>query len=189
MRTSISKRPSLRFIVDPAGADPAAGGAGGGAPAAAGTDPKPGDPDPKTDEPLGENGLKALNAERDARKLADQKVKDLEKQIEDSKKTAEQRAADDLEAEKAGRLAAETRALKFEVAAEAGLDLKLAARLTGATREELVADAAELLTMVGATPANPKPDPNQGGGGNAPAKGVNAGRDLFAEQHPSKKKS
>lgn len=183
MRNSISKRLFLRFVETPNESEPA----GGGKPAEPAA--KTGEQETTPDEPLGDGGKKALQAERDARKAADQKVKDLEKQIEDSNKSAEQRVVDDLKTAQAELATAKTQALKYEVAAEAGLDLKLAARLTGTTREELVADATALKELVGATPNTPQPDPNQGGGSNAPAKGVNAGRDLFADQHPSKKKS
>lgn len=140
------------------------------------------------DEALGEGGLKALNSERDARKVAEQKVKELEKQITDSKKSAEELAAENLETEKSGRLAAEARALKYEVAAEQGLELKLASRLSGTTRDELVADAKALKELVGAMPSTPRPDPHQGGGSGASTSGVGAGRDLYAEMHKSKKK-
>lgn len=169
----------IRFFT----ADPASDGDGGNKP-----DDDP-DPDPDDDEELGEGGKKALKSERDRRKAAEGRAKDLEKQIEDSKKTAEQLSADELKQTRDLLTAAETRAMKFEVAAEAGLELKLAARLTGATREELLEDAKSLKELVGAKQStNPKPDPNQGGGSHTPAKGVSAGRELHEDMRSSKKK-
>lgn len=59
---------------------------------------------------------------------------------------------------------------RYEVAAETGLDLSLALRLTGSTREELAADAAELRKLIGGgadfdggarTPAPSKGTPEQ----------------------------
>jgi len=64
---------------------------------------------------------------------------------------AEKRAAD-----------AEARALRLEVAAEKGLTLAQAKRLVGSTKEELEADAAELLESFGASNGN-------GGGVKPPA--------------------
>ncbi len=143
-------------------------------------------PDPDGDEKLGEGGKKALTTERDARKAAEQKVKDLEKQLEDSKKTDEQRIKDDLGTAQSELAASQSQLLRYEVAAEIGLDIKLASRLKGSTREEIEADAKAFKDLVG-TKSTPKPDPHQGGGSKSTAKSVSAGRDLWAEQHPSKK--
>ena len=56
--------------------------------------------------------------------------------------------------------AAEMRAVRLEVAAEAGIPLKLAERLSGDDREALVADAETLKGMIKpATPGNPPPPP------------------------------
>lgn len=46
---------------------------------------------------------------------------------------------------------AAARALRYEVAAETGLPLNAAARLQGATKEELVSDAEELAKMLSRT--------------------------------------
>lgn len=114
-------------------------------------------PAPPAEEPLGAGGIKALNAERDARAKAERDLADLRKQIEDGKKTAEQKAADDIAA--ANRTAQENaaKALRYEVAAAKGLDLHLAARLTGGTREELETDADALMALIptSATPPTP----------------------------------
>lgn len=102
---------------------------------------------------LGEGGKKALEAERAARAKAEADLKAYKQEIEDSKKTAEQKAADDLAAATATASAEAAKALRYEVAAEKGLDLALAARLTGSTREDLEADADKLMALI------PKPDP------------------------------
>ena len=79
-------------------------------------------------------------------------------------------------------------ALKYEVAADKGFDLKLAVRLNGTTKAELEADADNLKPLLGATPGTPKPDQSQGkGAGGGKAAGVGAGRDLYRDTHPSSK--
>ena len=103
-------------------------------------------PDPKDD--LGDPGKKALDAERKSRAAAEKRAKDLEariKEFEDKDKTEAQKAADaKAEADKRAETA-EAKALRLEVAFEKGLTPKQAKRLTGSTREELEADADELL--------------------------------------------
>jgi cell division septum initiation protein DivIVA len=106
-------------------------------------------PDP-TPEPsdLGDAGKRALAAERkrarDEKKRADDLAAKL-KEFEDRDKSESQRAAE-AAAEAAKRAdAAETRALRLEVAHDKGLTPGQAKRLVGATREELEADADEIL--------------------------------------------
>jgi hypothetical protein len=149
--------------------------------------PEPDKPEPKPDDPLKEPGLKALQAERDARAKAEADLAALRKQVEDAGKTAEQKAADDLKATTARADGAELKALKYEVAADKGIDLKLAGRLNGSTKAELEADADNLKALLGAKPGSPKPDSSQGKGGDGvKATGVAAGRDLFRDTHPTK---
>jgi hypothetical protein len=129
---------------------------------------------PPDDDQLGEGGKKALAAER-------KRASDLEKELAryrkaeqdraDADKTELQKAAD--RAERAEKAAAEAaaKALRLEVAAEKGLNAKQAARLQGATREELEADADELLESFPSAPpakGTPKPDPSQGSKTQAP---------------------
>lgn len=89
---------------DPAAVPPAEPGAGAppAPPAPAAATPPPGD------EPLGEPGKRALEAERAARKVAEQQAKDLQAQIDEIRKAqmtdAEKAVA---EAEARGRTAAE----------------------------------------------------------------------------------
>jgi hypothetical protein len=73
---------------------------------------------------------------------------------------------------------------RAEVAAEKGLTAQQAARLRGATRDELVADADELLSLFPATspgPRTPAPDPSQG------ARGGQPGPDLQAQIDAARK--
>lgn len=130
--------------------------------------------EPGEDEPLKEPGLKALQAERDARAKAESDLAELRKQIEDANKTAEQKAADALKAAEATAAQNAAKALRYEVAAEKGLDLKLASRLTGTTKAEMEADADALKELVGAAikPAAPRPDPSAGQSGDPKPKSL-----------------
>lgn len=139
---------------------------------------------PDVDEKLGEPGLKALQAERDARQAAEARAAAAEKQIADSKLTAEQKASADLNEARDVAAMATLKALKYEVAADKGIDINLASRLTGTTKAELEADAESLKALIpaGAKPGTPKPDGSQGaGGGSAKTAGVSAGRDMFRD--------
>lgn len=143
------------------------------APAPAPTPPAPTPPAPATDDTLGEGGKKALDAER-------ARAKELEKELAKFRK-AEQDKADLDKTEGEKRVAAEERATKaelnvarLEVAAEKGLTPAQAKRLQGSTREELAADADQILIDFPVTPGTPaptapKPDPSQGSKGTPPA--------------------
>lgn len=166
----------------PAGGAPAGGAPAGGAPAPAPTPGAPAGTPPAADLPkpsgvtdeawaaLGDPGKRALVAEREAREQATAQAAALQKQIDDASKTAEEKAAEALAEAQQRASAAETRAAKYDAAANAGLPLELAPRLVGSTPEELAADAVNLKAQLGATPAGtpkpgtPRPDPSQGGG-------------------------
>ena len=105
-----------------------------------------------TDQPatgdLGDAGKKALDAERREKRAAEKRAADLEarlKEFEDRDKTESTRAIERAEAAEKAAAAAESRALRLEIAAEKGLTPAQAKRLVGETREELEADASELL--------------------------------------------
>lgn len=133
------------------------------APTTAVTDaPASTEPVPASTEPLGDAGKKALQIERDARKKAEDDFKALQQQIADSQKTAEQKAADALAAAQASANEAANRAMRYEVAAEKGLDLALAARLSGSTKEELEADAVALMSLIPKAPEASAPVPPAG---------------------------
>lgn len=134
--------------------------------------PAPADP-PKPDDPLGEGGKKALEAERKRANELDKELAKYKKAEQDKldaeKSEAEKRTAAEV------RAAAETlRADRAEVAHEKGLTPAQAKRLVGSTKAELLADADQILIDFPVTPAAPagpavpKPDPSQGSRGNQP---------------------
>ena len=127
------------------------------------------------EETLNEGGVKALRAERDARKAADARVKDLEAQVAaltvslDETKTAGSAAAEQAAAQVAELQAKLARA---EVIHTMHVPDALADFLQGTTAEELTASAEKLLAAIPApapaTDAAPaplamRPDPSQGG--------------------------
>ena len=145
------------------------------------TDPAP------TDEPLGEGGLKALHAERDARAAAEKRAADLQAQIDaiEASKMSDlekaQKLAADAEA-KVAELAAEVAArdlliTKQSIGVELGLPAELVARMQGETEEELREDAKKLAAFIpDASPSPfPKADPSQGVQG-TPSGGTTAER-------------
>jgi hypothetical protein len=87
---------------------------------------------------------KALRVEREARREADRTAAELREQVETL-------LADLHEAE--------LQFLRLETALDAGLPRSAADRLLGSTREELEADAAELLRHVPTTPSWETPRP------------------------------
>ena len=124
------------------------------------------------DEALGENGLKALQAEREARKA-------LEKQLSDAQSAIKQHEEANLsELQKAQKVAADTQAelevlrreaLVNKVALSKSVPAELTQFLTGADEAALNEQADLLLSRLG-TPRTPKPDPSQGGQANKAAK-------------------
>jgi hypothetical protein len=150
--------------------------------------PAPGD-SPPDDRPLGPAGEKALAAERAARKALEQQVADLAplRKLAEALGAGTPAAAGKSEADLLGeRLAAHERELaaerqarwRAEVAAEKGLTAAQAARLVGATRDELAADADALVTLfppaIPAGPRTPAPDPSQGAQGTGTAPSLDA---------------
>lgn len=105
------------------------------------------------------------------------------KEYEDRDKTELERLTERAEAAERAVAETEVRALRLEVAAEKGLTPAQAKRLVGSTREELVADADELLATF-----KPAADDSQedvttaldlGNRGGTPKKGKSTA-DLFA---------
>ncbi len=82
-------------------------------------------------------------------------------EIEQASKTELQRLTEDRDGHKTRGDTAELRAARLEVALEKGLTLTQAKRLVGNTREELEADADELLADLGKKQP-PKPNSAQG---------------------------
>ena len=127
------------------------------------------------EETLNEGGVKALRAERDARKAADARVKDLEAQVAalsvslDETKTAGTAAAEQAAAQVAELQAKLDRA---NVIHAMHVPDALAEFLQGSTVEELTESAEKLLAAIPAPAPAPdaapaplamRPDPSQGG--------------------------
>lgn len=140
---------------------------------------------PSADAPLGEGGLKALNAERDARAAAEKEAAEYKQKldaIEQASLTELERAQADAKAaaEESARLTAEiaSRDLQIQkqtIGAEFNLPAELVARLQGDDEEALRADAKALAALVPDKSPFPKADPSQGVQG-TPAGGTNADR-------------
>lgn len=163
-------------------------------------------PAPKTtDDQLGDAGLKALNAERDARKASDKLAADLKKQLDaanasltaakDAGLPEWQQKFNELQTKLDGALAAQQKAeataqaatlaqLRTDRATTKGLPAVLAKKLVGATVEELDAEIDELLPLLG-TPG-PQPNPQQGLPSQARGGSLAAGRERYAELHNTK---
>ena len=132
-------------------------------------------PAPADEETLNAGGVKALRAERDARKAADARVKDLEAQVAAlSVSLDEAKTAGTVAAEQAAATVAELQAklARAEVIHSMNVPDALADFLQGSTSEELTASAEKLLAAIPApapasdaapAPLAMRPDPSQGG--------------------------
>lgn len=109
---------------------------------------EPGTEDTNTSDQLGEAGKKALEAERRNARAAAKERDALAarlKEFEDRDKSEIERASERAEAAEKRAAELEARAIRLEVASEQGLTAAQARRLVGETREELEADAKDLL--------------------------------------------
>lgn len=101
------------------------------------------------------------------------------KEFEDRDKTEHQKLAESHAAAEQRAKDAELRATRLEVAADKGLTSAQAKRLVGTTREEVEADADEVLRdfPTAAKPGvkTPRPDPSQGSRGATAMSGRDAG--------------
>jgi hypothetical protein len=161
--------------------------------------------DPATDaEPeLGEAGKKALSIERDARKAAENTVKDLQKQlkessaaakrlaeIEDAQKTQAERDAERIakaEAEAASIPAKVAESLRSHLIEVHSIEADDAELFLTATDPGLLVKQANRLVSQRATTttsAGPKPNPQQGTPSQGRGGSVSAGRERYAAQHP-----
>jgi TolA-binding protein len=134
------------------------------------TDAAAGDPGAGDDDALGDAGKRALQAERAARREAEQRAR-----------AAEGRVAELEQAEAKRQHEATVAELRREVAEQHKLPPSLARRLTGSTREELAADAAELAELVG-TASKPAGPPSA-----RPSADLRGGNDPDAGVEPSAK--
>lgn len=92
--------------------------------------------------------IRRLRAEAKRLRLERNELRDKTKRYEDRDKTEEQRRSEELSTATRRAEAAESRLLRFEVAAELGIS-QHANRLHGDTREALVADAKALAKEFG----------------------------------------
>lgn len=139
------------------------------------TDQTPDTNEAATEDTLNEGGVKALRAERDARKAADARIKDLEAQIAAlSVSLDETKTAGTVAAEQAAAQVAELQAklARAEVIHSMKVPDALADFLQGSNTEELTASAEKLLAAIPApapasdaqpAPLAMRPDPSQGG--------------------------
>jgi hypothetical protein len=145
------------------------------------------------DGELGEKGKAALDKERTARREAERRAKDGDaamarlKEIEDAQKSEQQKLTE--RAEKAEREAAEAKVslMRRDVAADKQLPPAMADRLRGTTREELEADADELLKMLPAPGGDPKPKgaPQPPAGDNGPQRAKSLAEAISKRMTPN----
>lgn len=134
-------------------------------------DPKPVEDKP-TDEPLGEGGKAALDAERKARKNAEDALKAAHakvKEFEDLGKSEVEKLTGDRDGHRSRADTAERNLMRLQVGLDKGLTPAQAKRLVGTTKEELEADADELAEAFGGkaqtSPPPGRPRENLRGGG------------------------
>ena len=132
-------------------------------------------PEAASEETLNEGGVKALRAERDARKSADARVKDLEAQVAALTVNLDEAKANATSAaEQAATQVADlqTQLARLQVIHEKAVPDALAEFVQGTTAEELAASADKLLAAIPApapaadaspAPLAMRPDPSQGG--------------------------
>jgi hypothetical protein len=141
-------------------------------PAPAPTPPAPqGDPAPGG-APLGENGEKALAAERSRANELDKLVKAQQKQLDD---IAAANLSDLEKAQKAAQDAqqvaeqATSQALRYRIAAETGITENVDLILTGADEETMRKQAELWGSRTPDTQPGPRPDLSQGNKGQSPS--------------------
>lgn len=145
------------------------------------------------DSELGDRGKAALDKERQARREAERRAKDGEaailrlKEIEDAQKSEQEKLTE--RAEKAEREAAEARIalMRRDVAADKQLPPAMADRLRGTTREELEADADELLKMLPTNGSDNKPKgaPQPPAGENGPQRAKSLAEAISKRMTPN----
>lgn len=91
---------------------------------------------------------KALARKHEAQAKANAEAARRLDELENAQKSEQQRLTERAESAEKAAQEANSRLLRAEVAMEKGLPATLAARLTGSTKEELEADAEQLLALV-----------------------------------------
>lgn len=124
------------------------------------------------DKPLGENGEKALKAERDRAKelekalnAATSRLTEIERANESALEKAQREATEAKEAAQTANMAA----LRFRIAAETGITDNVDLILTASDEDTMRRQATLWGSRKSDTPAGPRPDLTQGGSGNAVA--------------------
>jgi hypothetical protein len=110
---------------------------------------------PTADAPLGEPGLAALKAEREAHAAAVKKLKEYE----DRDKTDAEKQAEETETLRRENAELKSGVLRANVAAAKGIPVNL---LSGSTQEELEASADALIAFRGSQTSNPLVVPKEG---------------------------
>lgn len=162
--------------------------------------------DPKPDEPLGEAGLKALQAERDAKAAAQKELAEYKAGLiaaiggkPAGGKTAIETLQEQMAEQRTLIEAQNLSLLRRDVADGKKLTAGQAALLVGATKEELEAHADKLIAEFGGAKKDDgdgdlkpgvkkglKPDPAQGTGGGAKPSAADAGRAEAAKRFGTK---
>lgn len=123
------------------------------------------DPKGAEDEALREEGKRALESERKLKREAEKRAEELAKrlkEIEDKDKSEVEKLREQVEQQNKALADAETKSLRLEIGTAKGLTPAQARRLVGSTKEELEADADELLQAFSGKSADNdegKPDP------------------------------
>lgn len=187
---AMEDNPTMTARTEGTGAAPEGGTDPGSA-----TPPTPPQPtaDPKTDAPLGEPGLRALQAERDARAEADRRVADLQRQLDEINaekltdlEKAQQAAAaaqQNLQAATTDKENTAAENLRLRFALQNGVPAAWVDRLHGNTVDELAADWATIQPTLAPVvdpnaPRVPAPLPHAGPQGGPPP----SEEDLLYEQ-------
>jgi hypothetical protein len=113
------------------------------------------------DNGLGDAGKKALDAERSARRKAEKEATDLKtrlQSLEDEGKSEVDKLRSQVATLTKDAEAATAKSVRMEVAAAKGLTLAQARRLVGTTKDELEADADELVADLGLKKGEGKDD-------------------------------
>lgn len=126
-------------------------------------DPAKGDPaDPPAD--LGEAGKRALQTERARAKVAEKALADLQTQLkalEDKDKSDTEKLREQVATLTEQNTTAQSAALRAQIAIDKGLSAGQAKRLVGGTKEELEADADDLLANFGPKGGGATPPPSR----------------------------
>jgi DNA-binding transcriptional regulator YiaG len=143
------------------------------------TKPDTGSPPPDPDWKEEASKWKALSRKHEDNAKANAEAAKKLAEIEESQKTEAQKAADREAAEKARADAAELKALRYEVGVERKVPTHLIRYLSGTNREELEANADQLLVDFGAA------EPGKPITGGRPKEALRAGASAITTPDPA----